>query len=70
MLTSRITLDSVVGQTNSTTNQTSTPTATPAMTTSVQDEAEPIKGAMTETREFLGNVTESCYVKIRRNNRK
>lgn len=58
MLAARETLDSVDGQTNSTTNQT-TGTATPAATTSAQDEAsQSIRGAMSETGEFLGNVTE------------
>jgi hypothetical protein len=57
ILTARGTLDSVDGQTNSTTNQTTT--ATPATTTSTQDEAsQSIRGAITETGEFLGNVTE------------
>lgn len=52
-------LDSVNGQTNSTINQTSTTTGTPAMTTSAQDEAsQSIRGAITETGEFLGNVTD------------
>ena len=57
-------LDSVYGQTNSTINQTSTPTTTnttttPAITTSAQEEtSNSIKGAITETGEFLGNVTE------------
>ncbi len=47
------------GQTNSTINQTSTPTRTPAMTTLAEEEAsESIKGAITETGKFLGNVTE------------
>jgi hypothetical protein len=59
ILTARGTLDSVDGQTNSTTNQTTVTTATPAMTTSTQDEAsQSIRGAITETGEFLGNVTE------------
>ncbi len=53
----RGTLDSANGQTNSTTNQT-TSTATPT-TTSAQDEAsQSIRGAITETGEFLGNATE------------
>ena len=57
ILTARGTLDSVDGQTNSTTNQTTT--ATPATTTSTQDEAsQSIRGAITETGEFLSNVTE------------
>jgi hypothetical protein len=59
LITTRSTLDSVSGQTNSTLNQTSTPTAAPAMTTSAQDEAsQSIRGAITETGEFLGNVTD------------
>ena len=53
------TSDSLNGQTNSTINQTSTPTATPAIITSPQDEAsQSIRGVITETGEFLGNVTE------------
>ena len=59
LLTTRGTFELVTGQTNSTVNQTSTPTATPAMTTSAQDKAsQSIRGAITETGEFLGNVTE------------
>lgn len=60
LTTSRVTLDLVDGQTNSTINQTNTTTAaTPAMTTSAQDDAsQSIRGAMTETGEFLGNATE------------
>ena len=59
ILTTRGTLDSVYGQTNSTMNQTTAATATPATTTSTQDEAsQSIRGAITETGEFLGNVTE------------
>jgi hypothetical protein len=60
LTTSGVTLDLVDGQTNSTINQTSTnTTATPAMTTSAQDEAsQSIRGAITETGEFLGNATE------------
>jgi len=59
ILTARGTFDSVDGQTNSTTNQTTVTTATPATTTSTQDEAsQSIRGAITETGEFLGNVTE------------
>ena len=59
ILTTRGTLDSVYGQTNSTTNQTTVITATPATTTSTQDEAsQSIRGAITETGEFLGNVTD------------
>ena len=48
------------GQTNSTTNQTSTPATTNTTTTTpAQEEAsKSIKGAVTETGEFLGNVTE------------
>lgn len=50
---------SVNGQTNSTVNQTSPTTGTPAMTTSAQDQAsQSIRGAIIETGEFLGNVTE------------
>ncbi len=53
-------LDSVDGQTNSTTNKTTaTPAADPATTTSAQEQAsQSIRGAITETGEFLGNVTE------------
>jgi hypothetical protein len=59
LITATETLDSANGQTNSTINQTSTTTGTPAMTTSAQDEAsQSIRGAITETGEFLGNVTE------------
>lgn len=55
--------DTVHSQTNSTaTNQTSAPTTTtinPEMTTPAEKEtSESIKGAITETGEFLGNVTE------------
>jgi predicted PurR-regulated permease PerM len=46
-------------QTNSTLNQTSIPTSAPTTTTSAQKEAsESIKGAITETGEFVGNVTQ------------
>jgi hypothetical protein len=61
LITSTGTLDFVYGQTNLTINQTSTNTtaATPAMTTSPQDKAsQSIRGAITETGEFLGNATE------------
>lgn len=58
-------LDSVYGQTDSTINQninSNTTTITPsppASTTSAQDEvSQSIRGAMIETGEFLGNVTE------------
>ena len=51
--------DSAYGQTNSTLNQTSIPTSAPTTTTSAQKEAsESIKGAITETGEFVGNVTQ------------
>ena len=55
-------LDSVNGQTNSTINQTRYhTTGTPAMTTSAQDEAsQSIRGAITETGEFLGNVMDKA----------
>ncbi|WP_415309579.1 hypothetical protein [Candidatus Nitrosocosmicus sp. FF01] len=47
------------GQTNSTLNQTSISTSAPTTTTSAQKEAsESIKGAITETGEFVGNVTQ------------
>ena len=65
------TIDLTQGQTNSTANQTSTPiiaasnsnntstTSTPTITSPSQKEASnSIKGAITETGEFLGNVTE------------
>ena len=59
MLTARGTLDSVYSQINSSTNQTTVATETPATTTSTQDDAsQSIRGAITETGEFLGNVTE------------
>ena len=59
ILIARGTLDSVDSQTNSTTNQTTVATSTPATTTSTQDEASQLKrGAITETGEFLDNVTE------------
>jgi hypothetical protein len=59
LITATETLDSANGQTNSIINQTSTTTGTPAMTTSAQDEAsQSIRGAITETGEFLGNVKE------------
>jgi len=56
-------LDSVYGQTDSTidqnTNSTTTITPSPASTPSAQDEvSQSIRGAMIETGEFLGNVTE------------
>jgi hypothetical protein len=57
-------LDSVYGQTDSTINQNTNSTTTitpspPASTTSAQDEvSQSIRGAMIETGEFLGNVTE------------
>jgi hypothetical protein len=62
-MTARETLDSAHGQTNSTiTNQTTnsaTATPTPTTTMSAQDEAsQSIRGAITETGQFLGNVTE------------
>ena len=47
------------GQTNSTLNQTNTPISAPSTTTSAQKEAsQSIKGAITETGEFVGNVTQ------------
>lgn len=64
------TIDLTQGQTNSTANQTSTPiiaasnsntttSGTPSITSPSQKEASnSIKGAITETGEFLGNVTE------------
>jgi hypothetical protein len=59
LITATETIDSTNGQTNSTINQTSTTTGTPAVTTSAQDEAlQSIRGAITETGEFLGNVRE------------
>ena len=57
-------LDSAYGQTDSTINHntnstTITPSSPPASTTSAQDEvSQSIRGAMIETGEFLGNVTE------------
>ena len=58
-------LDSAYGQTDSTINQntnsttTITPSSPPASTASTQDEAsQSIRGAITETGEFLGNVTD------------
>lgn len=60
-------LDSAYGQTDSTINQNTntnstiifTPSSPPASTTSAQDEvSQSIRGAMIETGEFLGNVTE------------
>ena len=58
-------LDSAYGQTDSTINQntnsttTITPSSPPASTTSAQDEvSQSIRGAIIETGEFLGNVTE------------
>lgn len=57
-------LDSAYGQTDSTFNQNTNSTTTitsspPASTTSAQDEvSQSIRGAMIETGEFLGNVTE------------
>lgn len=59
LMTTKDSLDSADGQTNSTVNQTSTPTSTPPVATSTQDEAsQSIRGAITETGEFLGNVTD------------
>ena len=47
------------GQTNSTINQTSLPTSTPSAATPAQKEAsQSIRGVITETGEFLGNVTQ------------
>jgi hypothetical protein len=59
-------LDSAYGQTDSTINQNTNSTTTitpssppPASTTSAQDEvSQSIRGAMIETGEFLGNITE------------
>jgi predicted PurR-regulated permease PerM len=60
-------LDSIYSQTDSTINQNTNSTTTitnpspppPASTTSAQDEvSQSIRGAMIETGEFLGNVTE------------
>lgn len=59
-------LDSAYGQTDSTINQNTNSTTTitpssppPASTTLAQDEvSQSIRGAMIETGEFLGNVTE------------
>lgn len=58
-------LDSIYGQTDLTINQNINSTTTianpspPATTTSAQDEvSQSIRGAMIETGEFLGNVTE------------
>jgi hypothetical protein len=57
-------LASAYGPTDSTIDKnanttTTSPTTTPASTTSAQDEAsQSIRGAMIETGEFLGNVTE------------
>ena len=52
--------DSVYGQTNSTANQTSAPTAANSTTTTTaqQEAANSIKGAITETGEFLSNATQ------------
>jgi hypothetical protein len=47
------------GQTNSTLNQTQASISPPTTTTSAQKEAsQSIKGAITETGEFVGNVTQ------------
>ncbi len=47
------------GQTNSTLNQTNVPSNAPTTITSPQKEAsQSIKGAITETGEFVGNVTQ------------
>ena len=47
------------GQTNSTLNQTNVPSNAPPTTTSPQKEAsQSIKGAITETGEFVSNVTQ------------
>ena len=48
------------GQTNSTANQTSAPTAANGTitTTAQQEAANSIKGAITETGEFLSNATQ------------
>ena len=59
-------LDSAYGQTDSTINQNTNSTTTitpssppPASTTLAQDEvSQSIRGAMIETGEFLGNITE------------
>lgn len=49
------TLNSVGAQTNATTNETTTSTPT---TTAGGEASQSIRGAITETGEFLGNVTE------------
>jgi hypothetical protein len=49
-----VTLDSADGQTNLTTNQ----TTIPATTTAEEEASRSIRGAITETGEFIGNVTE------------
>ena len=51
--------DKGYAQTNSTLNQTTIPNSTPSTTTPAQQEAsQSIKGAITETGEFLDNVTQ------------
>jgi hypothetical protein len=54
ILAARGTLDSVDGFTNTATNET---TSTPT-TTAGEEASQSIRGAITETGEFLGNVTE------------
>jgi hypothetical protein len=46
------------GQTNSTINQTSIPTDTPTTTPAEKEASQSIRGAITETGEFVGNVTQ------------
>lgn len=55
ILAARGTLGSVDCQTNTTTNTTTTPVMT---TTAGEEASQSIRGAITETGEFLGNVTE------------
>jgi hypothetical protein len=55
ILAARGTLDSVDGHTNTTTNTTTTPATT---STAGEEASQSIRGAITETGEFLGNVTE------------
>lgn len=59
LIVTPVTLDTLYAQTNSTINQTSVPTTTNSTGTSAQNEAsQSIREGITETGEFLGNVTQ------------
>jgi hypothetical protein len=58
ILAARGTLDTLDGQTNSATSTSTTPAAAATTTTAEEKASQSIRGAITETGEFLGNVTE------------